>query len=473
MQNLAELRNVLSRHGQDHLLSFWDTLSEPEREQLASDVEQIDFARFGAILGDLDTGDPDLPADGLSVPQAFPANPTVEFEPTYARGRELGSQILRSNRVGAMVVAGGQATRLGYDGPKGGYPIGPISKKCLFQLFAESILAANRRYECRVPWYIMTSTANHEETITLFESADYFGLDRDDVVFFKQGMMPAADVSGKILLAEKHRVALAPNGHGGSLTALAENGILEAMADRGVDYISYFQVDNPLVSPVDPLFLGLHAMERAEMSSLTIAKASDDEKVGLFVSVDGKTRVSEYTSFPASLASARNADGTRKFDLANIAVHAFDRSFVERIVSGGKGLSLPWHAARKAVPYVDTDTGQTVTPSAPNALKAEMFVFDALPLAARSMLLHATRRECFSPVKNLDGVDSVATAKRDMVRRAAGWLESCGVSVPRTGAGEPDCVIEIGPLHALDHEMLREREPAKLQIERGQHVLLE
>ncbi len=468
-----ELRRRLKAYGQEHLLSFWVSLDPGQREELAADIEQIDFARFTAVWKSLTQETAPPSAAEMSVPQAFPAQPTVEFEPTYARGRELGEQLLRDNRVGAMVVAGGQGTRLGFDGPKGAYPIGPVSGKCLFQLFAESILATNRRYQCRVPWYVMTSTTNHEATMAFFESAEYFGLAAEDVVFFKQGMMPAADASGKILLAEKHRVALAPNGHGGSLTALAENGILETMAARGVDYVSYFQVDNPLVAPVDPLFLGLHAIERSEVSSLTIGKASDDEKVGLFVNVSQKPSVVEYTSFPPALTGLRNPDGSRKFDLANIAVHVFNRAFIERLVGGGDGLSLPWHVARKQVPHIDTGTGERVTPSEPDALKAEMFVFDALPLAERSLLLHTARSERFSPVKNLEGVDSAATAKRDLVRRAAAWLESCGVSVPRTKGGEPDCVIEISPLLALDAEMLRERRPAILQIRRGDSVLLD
>jgi UDP-N-acetylglucosamine pyrophosphorylase len=298
-------------------------------------------------------------------------------------------------------------------------------------------------------------------------------LDATDVMFFQQSMMPVADSRGNVLLDDRHRLSLSPNGHGGSLAALHERGMLQDMADRGVDYISYFQVDNPLVAPLDPLFLGLHAIERSEMSSLTMGKASDDEKVGLFVLLDGRLTVVEYSSFPKELSTAKTSDGARKFDLSNIAVHVFDRAFVERLVGGQGGLSLPWHRAEKVVGYVDVKTGRRIVPKMPNAVKAEMFVFDALSQAKNPMLMQTIRSERFSPVKNAEGVDSVATAQRDMTRRAAGWLESCGVSIPRKADGEPDCVVEFSPLFAADLAELRQRDLNSVKIAAGERLLLE
>ena len=226
------------------------------------------------------------------------------------------------------------------------------------------------------------------------------------------------------------------------------------MADRGIEVISYFQVDNPLVRPVDPLLVGLHDLTGSQMSSLTIPKASDDERVGVFAVVDSALQVSEYSNLPEELARARNADGSRTFDAANIAVHVLSRAFVEDLTRPGSSLALPWHRARKAVPFVDPDTGRRVAPQAPNAMKFEMFVFDALPLAADPLLLEARRSEVFSPIKNATGVDSPATARRDLIRRAAAWLEQCGVNVPRTADGQPDCTVEISPLAALDADQL-------------------
>ncbi len=473
MVNESTLRNRLAEHGQEHLLRFWSDLSPSQQQELAADIASVDFPLFDRVMASLGAHPDDLDPDAFGVPHTLPERPTADLASTFARARELGQQMIRANRVAAMVVAGGQATRLGYDAPKGAYPIAPVSGRSLFQLHAESILGTSRRYECRVPWYVMTSTANHADTVELFEKASFFGLQPDDVRFFRQSMMPIADTDGKILLDRKHRVALAPNGHGGSLTALAENGMLDDMANRGVDYISYFQVDNPLVMPVDPLFLGLHAIERSEMSSLTMSKADDHEKVGHFVTVGGKLRVVEYTAFPPSLIGQRMPDGSRKYDLANIAVHVLNRGFVEGIVGDRAAVALPWYLANKSAPHIDLKTGRRVTPRKPNAIKAEMFVFDALALAERPMLLRAARHERFSPVKNPDGVDSVVSARRDLVRRAAAWLESGGVTVPRDPEGNPDCVLEISPLAAVDSEMLRERGVGGLSIEPGESRLID
>ncbi len=473
MTDKSRLSDLLSKYGQEHLLTFWDKLDEGQRAELAADIGRIDFALFARVWPAFGKTEDAFDPETFETPNAFPASPSVDFEATYTRARELGEQSLRGNRVAAMTVAGGQATRLGIDAPKGVFAIAPISGKSLFQLFAESIRAVNDRFGGTVPWYIMTSSANHNDTRSYFEEHSYFGLKPESVRFFQQGMMPVTDEAGKILLAEQHRVALSPNGHGGSLTALAETGMLQDLADRGVDYVSYFQVDNPLVLPVDPLFVGLHALERSEMSSLTVGKASDDEKVGLFVTVDGTLRVVEYTAISPEVARLRASDGTRKFDQANIAIHMFDRSFIERILRGGAGFSLPFHGAKKAVACVDLKTGRKLRPRKPNALKAEMFVFDALPLAQKPMLLYTERRERFSPVKNAEGVDSIATAKRDMVRRAAAWLERCGVGVPRRPDGEPDCEIEISPGYALDAGSLSQKQVAGMRIEREARFLLE
>lgn len=465
------LRRMLAGCDQEHLLAFWGELSPDQREELAGDIDTInfeDFARVSSMRGD-DMEGPD--PSSFEAPDALPDEPTPSLRATYEEADELGRRMIHDNRVAALVVAGGDATRLGYDGPKGMFPIGPVSEKSLFQLFAEAIGATNERFGCDVRWYVMTSVSNHDATVTFFQQHDHFGLNRESVLFFRQGMMPVADCSGKIILRLKHRVALAPTGHGGCLTALAETGMLRDMTDHGVDCISYFQVDNPLIQPIDPRFVGLHAKYRSEMSSLTIRKASDDEKVGHFVAIDGKVHVVEYTVMPPSLTTLRTESGERKFDFANTAAHVMDRAFVERLVAGD--LSLPWHLASKQVPYIDVETGQHMTPDSANAIKAEMFVFDALPPAERAMVLLAKRSERFSPVKNADGVDSNETARRDMVRRAASWLDSCGVRVPRRSDGEPDCVLEISPRYALDAEQLRARESGDRTIERGDRLYLE
>lgn len=472
-ESCAALRARAARFGQEHLFQFWETLDADARQALLADVARVDFAAIQRLTGSTDPGTA-LPLDrsAITAPDVFPTDPDASLRPHYRQAVERGRALLAASKVAAMVVAGGQGTRLGYDAPKGTFPIGPVSGKTLFQLFAENIRATQQRYHCRLPWYVMTSAATDADTRAFFAAHDYFGLDRDEVTFFQQGVMPAVDADGRILLAEKHRLALSPNGHGGSLTALAECGVLDDLERRGVEVISYFQVDNPLVSPADPLFIGLHALENSQMSSIAVPKADDLEKVGNFAKVGGRLQVIEYSDLPEELARAKNPDGTRMLDSGSVAIHLVCPRFVRALTSGGE-LRLPWHIAHKKVPHIDLAGGRLVEPEKPNARKFEMFVFDAIPLARRAIVLQQHRRDCFSPVKNAEGVDSPATAQRDMVRRALAWLAACGIAVPAERGGQPAATVEISPLRALDPEQLAANPPALTAVRPGDRLYIE
>jgi UDP-N-acetylglucosamine/UDP-N-acetylgalactosamine diphosphorylase len=235
------------------------------------------------------------------------------------------------------------------------------------------------------------------------------------------------------------------------------------MKRRGVEHLSYVQVDNPIVHVIDPLFIGLHDLTGSEMSSKTVPKADALEKVGNFVVADGVVQVIEYSDLPESLARKTNDGGGLAFNAGSIAIHALRRSFVERLNEGGS-LNLPWHRAEKKVPYVN-DAGEAAKPDKPNAVKLEQFVFDAIPLAANAIVYTTERAEEFSPVKNAEGTDSPATCRRDQVRRVARWLKEAGVEVP-TKAGEPDATLEIDPLFAVSDEQLKQRLP-KLKVKNG------
>ncbi|MBI3833534.1 MAG: UDPGP type 1 family protein [Planctomycetes bacterium] len=408
--------------------------------------------------------------DDLSPATVLPARPTSpEIKARCAEAKAVGADQIAKGKVAAFTVAGGQGTRLGVDGPKGCVVVTPIVSKSLFQLFAEMVLAARRKYQALIPWYIMTNVENHTQTVSFFDDHKYFGLPREDIMFFPQGMLPAFDFHGQLILAEKDHLSLAPDGHGGSLKALRVSGAIADMRRRSVDTVSYFQVDNPLVHPFDPLFIGLHVQSRSEMSTKVAKKADDLEKVGNVCKRGDRVAVVEYTEFPEALAKAKNVDGSRRFDAANLAIHLFDVDFVDRISSQA---ALPFRRAEKVVPYVD-DHGVAVKPSNPNAIKLETFVFDALPLAERPLLLEVDRGEEFSPVKNATGVDSLESSKRDQVLRACRWLEVAGVSVPRNADGSPNATVSIGPFFALDSEDVRNRADRIPPISRGAEVVLE
>ena len=283
----------------------------------------------------------------------------------------------------------------------------------------------------------------------IFERNDYFGLDKKNVFVFRQGTMPNFDLDGRILLSAKDDIACSPDGHGGSLRALYTSGALEDMKSRGIEFISYFQVDNPLINIFDTLFIGLHSRCGAQMSSKALTKATAKEKVGNFCLADGKITVIEYSDLPDELTEKRNPDGTVVFSLGSIAIHIINVSFIEQLNS--EGFALPIHRAVKKIPYLD-ENGKMVTPQEPNGIKLETFVFDALPLGDKSIILETLRSEEFAPVKNAEGADSPEVTRRMMIERAAGWLKSAGIDIPTKPDGSVDCDIEIAPSFAIIKE---------------------
>lgn len=452
-----DLRTRVQAAGQGHLFAFWDRLDDAARQRLVSDLSGIDFDLLRSLAvspASADSDHQELNDERLQPAATIPDPRLMGDRGRIASWRKAGEQHIRRGAVAAMTVAGGQGTRLGFDGPKGLFPISPVRSASLFQWFAEGLLAARRRFGKPVPWYIMASPGNIDATRSFFASHDHFGLDRDDVTFFVQGVMPVVGMDGRILLEAPDKPALAPDGHGGCLTALAASGSLSDMRRRGIETVSYFQIDNPLVRPIDPVLIGAHLSASAEATTLTIPKADDLERVGNFVSIGGKIHVIEYTELPERVARRRNASGRRAFDAANLSIYLFSTALLERLTA--RGGQLPWHRAIKKTAHLDLATGQRVEPSQPNALKFERFIFDALPLAERVLLVQSERGECFSPVKNASGVDSAEQARRDLSRRAARWLAQCGVGVPTDDTGQPLHACEISPTVAEDADELRE-----------------
>lgn len=467
--DIAPLKQKLESIGQSQVLRFWDDLDEPGRQKLAGQLAALNLAEIADLAESYVRNKPEvaLPKD-IQPPNVLPRQADTGREEMYVDALRLGNELLSDGKIGAFLVAGGQGTRLGYDGPKGEFPVTPVKNKPLFQTFAEQLLAASERHGKPIPWYIMTSEVNDAATRAFFNDHDHFGVPKGDVIFFAQGMMPAFDMSGKMLLAEKDSLALSPDGHGGSLKALARSGALADMKKRGIEHLSYFQVDNPLVRIIDPLFLGLHAQFQSEMSSKTIAKASPKEKVGNFCVGDAKLQVIEYSDLPDELAERRDANGNLLFNSGSIAIHALAVSFVERLNRGGT-LELVWHRAEKKVPFIN-ENGEEVRSETPNAVKLEQFVFDAIPLAENAIVYETAREEEFSPVKNAEGNDSPETCRRDQTRRAARWLAAAGVEVPFRSDSEPDAYIEISPLFVDSAEAIGEKDLPSNRIQAGERI---
>jgi len=456
---MSDLRNAYASRNQDHVFAFADTLSEAERIQLDEQASRIDLDEVERLYTSLvrSTGEGTEAIANKLDPADFIPLPDRGGDPAqWEKARETGERALRDGRVAAFCVAGGQGTRLGYDGPKGTFPVTPVLGKSLFQVFAEKILAAGRRYGTAVPWFIMTSQINHEDTVSFFEENHFFGLAPDQVRFFSQGLMPAVDDDGKILMADRDTIALSPDGHGGSLRALVRSGAVAAMEEAGIDCLSYFQVDNPLVTCVDPAFVGFHLPENSEMSSKALPKAYPEEKVGVFCRKDGQAVVIEYSDLPQRLAEERDDQGELRFRAGSIAIHLFDREFIRRIGSGeDDSVRLPFHRAQKKVAHIDA-SGVLHTPSEPNAWKFEMFVFDALPFARNPVIIETSREEEFSPVKNADGKDSPQSSRDDQLRQFARWARAASIGIETDETGLPPFAFEVSPLFAENEEQFVE-----------------
>ncbi len=464
-------REALTARGQGHVLRWWDELNSSRKQQLLTDVESIPWPVVDPLIRTHVLAKPGLSVAGELAPApVYPRSPRPDQVALYDEAVRVGRDRLSHGKVAAMTVAGGQGTRLGIAGPKGKVIVTPVGERSLFQLFSEMVLSASRRYAAPIPWYIMTSPTNHDETLDYFQSHRFFGLSPGDVFFFPQGQLPVFDLSARMLLDQQHRLSLAPDGHGGALSALRRSGAIDDLARRGIETLSYFQVDNPLVQPFDPLFIGLHVRTGSQMSTKVARKADDFERVGNVCLQNGRLTVVEYTDFRESYATARHSDGTRRFDAGNLAIHLLAVDFIREVTASP--FSLPFRRAEKTVPFVD-ERGGRVEPRSPNAVKLETFIFDVLPLARNPLVLEVDRAEEFSPVKNLTGPDSLETARRDQVRRACRWLEAAGVRVPRRSDGEPDVAVAISPLFALDSDHLRERAKSIPPSCAGQQMLLE
>lgn len=455
----SSIREQFEKAGQGHVFRFWDDLDDAERSQLLEDARQIDPDEVNRLVKELVQGKADEGLDTSNLEPA-PYAPLPENggdAPLWEKAREAGEEALKAGRVACFTVAGGQGTRLGYDGPKGTFPVTPVKEKSLFQVFAEKVLAGSRLYGKPLHWFIMTSQINHEQTLAHFDENDYFGLSRDQVHFFSQGLMPAVTPEGKIILAKKNRIAMSPDGHGGSLRALVRSGSIDKMREVGADLISYFQVDNPLHNFLAPELIGFHVLGNSELSSKMIPKAYAKEKVGHFCVQNGRHVVIEYSDLPDELAEATNENGELKYRAGSVALHVFDREFVQKVGDANNEDSrLPFHRANKKIPFVD-DSGTAHKPSEPNGYKFEMFVFDSLPFAQNPVIIEGRREDDFSPVKNAEGVDSPQTCKDDQMRQFARWLLAAGELPEVDETNKPAFALEVSALFAYDQRRFVER----------------
>ncbi len=455
----------LTKIGQEHVLQFWPKLTDDEKVVLLNQIESLDPIRLQQQI-QLIKNHRSMQQEKLDAIQPFPVIALAKTAEEKRRDQEagaVGADLLRQGRVAVLLVAGGLGSRLGTDEPKGLLPIGPVSGHSLFQIHTEKILALEKRYGRPLWFLIMTSESNHDDTVRYFAEHDFFGHDKNRTVFFTQASQPAFDRQGKLLMNSRHSLALSPDGHGGMLYALRRNELIEKLQEHGVAFLFYFQVDNALCRIADPVFLGHHVSQHAEMASKSVLKRNAQEKVGVFCRIGERPMVVEYSELADDQRHARDPQGRLVFAQGSIAIHIFNLEFLARLLH--EGVTLPYHVACKKVPYMD-DQGLANYPSVENGYKLEQFIFDALPYARHSIVLETDRDDEFSPVKNREGVDSPEVARRALTELYSRWLENAGVPVPRDGNGQAIYRLEISPLYALDEKELHAKLPKNLVISR-------
>jgi UDP-N-acetylglucosamine/UDP-N-acetylgalactosamine diphosphorylase len=451
--NRHDLAARLAPLGQEHLLRFWDELDEAGRQNLASQISAINLEQISHLFRQGAASQ-----DWAAMSRRATPPPAMRLADrkqgkgwTASDARRRGEEALAAGEIGVLLVAGGQGSRLGFEHPKGMYSIGPVSGASLLQIHFEKALAAARKYGAAVPIYMMTSPVTHNEQTAYLDEHDRFGMPKDDVVLFCQGTMPAVDAkTGRLLLADKGSLFLSPDGHGGTVAALATSGAIEHMRRRGVRHLFYLQVDNPLVPIGDPDFIGNHLLANSDLTSMAVAKQTPQDRLGVFAMIDGQLQVIEYSDLPDDVAEKRTSDGSLEFWAGSIAVHMFSVAFLERALALKD--ALPFHIARKKVPYVG-DNGKVAEPSEANALKFERFIFDLLPHANNPFVVEYAEADVFAPLKNAPGAsrDTPEYVHEFMTVQHRAWLEAAGTKV---GPGVP---VEISPLWALDAESVASR----------------
>ena len=403
MDRLNEIKIKLTSYGQEHLIQFIDELTEKQIDELLKQIDNINFELMTKLYNERNTV---VNCDDIIQPLSYVDKLKLSNNETQEYIK-IGEQAIKEGQLAFVTLAGGQGTRLGHDGPKGTFKLGINPDKSLFEIMADSLKLTRRKYSIYVPWYIMTSRENNEDTIIFFEENNYFGYPKDMVVFFKQEELPMIDIAGKMILETKYKVREAADGHGGIFEAMRKNNIVQDMENRGIKWAFIGGIDNVLLKMVDPLFLGIAICKQVKIACKSIVKANPQEKVGVFCKRNGKPSVVEYTEITDEMAYEVDSSGELLYGESHILCNMFHIESLKLI----ENEKLPYHAAFKKSAYIDGN-GQNREPMSPNAYKFETFIFDAFGKFEDMLVFRVLREEEFAPIKNKEGVDSPETARK-------------------------------------------------------------
>lgn len=401
--SFEELKEKVEKNGQGQILANYNKLDDSAKKELEEQINRIDFEKVNNLY-EKTKEEVSFENDVIEPISYIEKDKLSEEE--YNKFYNLGKKAIEEGKYSIVTMAGGQGTRLGHNGPKGTFDIGLDSHKSIFEILADSIKEDADKYGVVIPWYIMTSKENNDQTEEFFKQNNYFGYDKDYIKFFQQGKLPMCDESGKILLNEKGLIKEASDGHGGIFQSMKRGNITADMRAKGVEWAFIGPVDNVLVKMVDPILLGIMIDKKAPAGGKSVVKANPTEKVGVFCKRNGKPGVVEYTEISKEMAERVDENGELVFGESHINCNMFSVDAIEDVANK----DLPYHIAHKKATYMDTN-GNIVVPEKPNAYKFESFIFDAFDMLSDMAILRVKREEEFAPVKNAEGTDSPETAR--------------------------------------------------------------
>lgn len=435
------VKEFFEEANQQHLFKHWERLSQIQRDELLQNLNAIAKARNpNQLIKDCQDAI-QLAVKNSNSPgnvEPLPSSSSVSIigKPELRKKYEaLGLNAIARGEVAVILMAGGQGTRLGSSLPKGCYDIGLPSRKSLFQIQAEKLrrLQEIAKSSSPIPWYIMTSKSTARTTVDFFKKHNYFGLQSSQVVFFNQGTLPAFDTDGKnMLLNDPTHLVESPDGNGGLYRAMKENRILQDLDFRGIKHLYMYCVDNVLSKIADPVFIGFAIDHKFDLATKAVRKRTANESVGLIATREGKPCVIEYSEIPKALAEEKDLQGLLKFRAANIVNHYYSVDLLKKeLINWCR--DIPYHAAKKKIPFYDNEKDQFYKPDQPNGIKLEQFIFDIFPFVSSEKFgcLEVDRNDEFAPLKNGPNseVDNPETSRKAYLELGTSWLKNAGAIV--------------------------------------------
>ena len=394
----ASVKAKLDKYNQQHLLKYYDELSEESKAALLNQIADTDFE----ILSSIEHKDD----NERGVISPISSMELDEIESKSSEFRTKGLEAIQKGEVAAVLLAGGMGTRLGSDNPKGMYDIGITHPVYIFQRLIENLMDVVDEAKAYVPLFIMTSDKNNEATVSFMKEHDYFGYNPEYVYFFMQDMAPASDYEGHIYLEAKDKLSTSPNGNAGWYSSMVKAGLDKKAKELGVKWINIFAVDNVLQRIADPVFVGAVIDGGFVSGAKVVRKAARDEKVGVMCLEDGRPSIVEYYDMTDELMDAKNEKGDPAYNFGVILNYLFSMEELDEVVRK----KLPLHVVEKKIPYID-ENGNLIKPEKPNGYKFEQLVLDMIHQMKNCLPFEVVRKKEFAPIKNKEGVDSVESAR--------------------------------------------------------------